>query len=137
MAFRFAAADTQAQGGAAGNSGFFAITRRNHRNFQASLVQAPSRKLLADFFEKGTEHGGCAASDDDDVGLQQIHDVAKPDGEHFDRLEQDFPRQPVARCVRSEEHTSELQSPCNLVCRLLLEKKKKSHLITDLSNVYG
>src|SRR5256885_10504158 len=30
-------------------------------------------------------------------------------------------------CIRkrSEEHTSELQSPCNLVCRLLLEKKKK------------
>src|SRR5256885_7291619 len=27
---------------------------------------------------------------------------------------------------RSEEHTSELQSPCNIVCRLLLEKKKKS-----------
>src|SRR5256885_6418758 len=27
-------------------------------------------------------------------------------------------------CWRSEEHTSELQSPCNLVCRLLLEKKK-------------
>src|SRR5256885_5511749 len=26
--------------------------------------------------------------------------------------------------LRSEEHTSELQSPCNLVCRLLLEKKK-------------
>src|SRR5256885_2726657 len=29
--------------------------------------------------------------------------------------------------VRSEEHTSELQSPCNLVCRLLLEKKKKNY----------
>src|SRR2546426_9090893 len=29
--------------------------------------------------------------------------------------------------ARSEEHTSELQSPCNLVCRLLLEKKKKTH----------
>src|SRR5256885_4929379 len=28
---------------------------------------------------------------------------------------------------RSEEHTSELQSPCNLVCRLLLEKKKQNH----------
>src|SRR2546426_3141771 len=27
--------------------------------------------------------------------------------------------------LRSEEHTSELQSPCNLVCRLLLEKKKQ------------
>src|SRR5256885_13541669 len=30
----------------------------------------------------------------------------------------------AARSGRSEEHTSELQSPCNLVCRLLLEKKK-------------
>src|SRR2546426_6479573 len=28
--------------------------------------------------------------------------------------------------LRSEEHTSELQSPCNLVCRLLLEKKKRT-----------
>src|SRR2546426_5891773 len=33
-------------------------------------------------------------------------------------------RRSVARGARSEEHTSELQSPCNLVCRLLLEKKK-------------
>src|SRR3989454_8876409 len=32
-----------------------------------------------------------------------------------------------ARGERSEEHTSELQSPCNLVCRLLLEKKKKKY----------
>src|SRR2546426_5403193 len=31
---------------------------------------------------------------------------------------------------RSEEHTSELQSPCNLVCRLLLEKKKKKNKST-------
>src|SRR2546426_2423621 len=40
-------------------------------------------------------------------------------------------RQPVKRPTpwRSEEHTSELQSPCNLVCRLLLEKKKEN--ITD------
>src|SRR5437879_9520101 len=41
------------------------------------------------------------------------------------------------RCVlitvnqRSEEHTSELQSPMYLVCRLLLEKKKKNYHITD------
>src|SRR2546426_4749901 len=40
------------------------------------------------------------------VGEKAVHDAA--------------PKQP-----RSEEHTSELQSPCNLVCRLLLEKKKK------------
>src|SRR5256885_7844324 len=32
---------------------------------------------------------------------------------------------------RSEEHTSELQSPCNLVCRLLLEKKKKKKVFTN------
>src|SRR2546426_9265375 len=32
----------------------------------------------------------------------------------------------LIRIWRSEEHTSELQSPCNLVCRLLLEKKKKT-----------
>src|SRR5256885_9549117 len=32
-------------------------------------------------------------------------------------------REPAVLAVRSEEHTSELQSPCNLVCRLLLEKK--------------
>src|SRR5256885_6031557 len=36
-----------------------------------------------------------------------------------------------AAAIRSEEHTSELQSPCNLVCRLLLEKKKK-HKHCDL-----
>src|SRR5256885_10901642 len=40
------------------------------------------------------------------------------------------PAAPLAAGRRSEEHTSELQSPCNLVCRLLLEKKK-TH--TDLS----
>src|SRR2546426_2230059 len=33
------------------------------------------------------------------------------------------------RILRSEEHTSELQSPCNLVCRLLLEKKKKKNTL--------
>src|SRR2546430_6761719 len=36
------------------------------------------------------------------------------------------PRAPVRRWTRSEEHTSELQSQSNLVCRLLLEKKKKT-----------
>src|SRR2546426_2099869 len=39
---------------------------------------------------------------------------------------------------RSEEHTSELQSPCNLVCRLLLEKKKNTQIATDalVNNTY-
>src|SRR2546426_1929362 len=46
---------------------------------------------------------------------------------HRVRLAQAFPRTEqhlTRRAGRSEEHTSELQSPCNLVCRLLLEKKK-------------
>src|SRR2546426_5721116 len=39
----------------------------------------------------------------------------------------DHPEDIVEADPRSEEHTSELQSPCNLVCRLLLEKKKKKN----------
>src|SRR5256885_12149101 len=35
--------------------------------------------------------------------------------------------------IRSEEHTSELQSPCNLVCRLLLEKKKNTKIICTIA----
>src|SRR2546426_3848795 len=45
----------------------------------------------------------------------------------------DCGRSSVWRFNRSEEHTSELQSPCNLVCRLLLEKKKELSL-SDHSN---
>src|SRR5688500_20295678 len=39
------------------------------------------------------------------------------------------------RMARSEEHTSELQSPCNIVCRLLLEKKKKKNIKTCRSKI--
>src|SRR5688500_19383113 len=52
----------------------------------------------------------------DGIRLQNPHST----GEWSGMLEQ-----VIARNERSEEHTSELQSPCNLVCRLLLEKKKK------------
>src|SRR5256885_8422859 len=39
------------------------------------------------------------------------------------------PGEPLLSVQRSEDHTSELQSPCNLVCRLLLEKKKLGKLL--------
>src|SRR2546426_7412819 len=39
--------------------------------------------------------------------------------------------------ARSEEHTSELQSPCNLVCRLLLEKKKKKIYVQYQETLYN
>src|SRR5256885_6237934 len=38
---------------------------------------------------------------------------------------------------RSEEHTSELQSPCNLVCRLLLEKKKNIEESDDFTRLHN
>src|SRR3989454_7755062 len=58
-------------------------------------------------------------------------DLAVPDGRHPVERALEIALQGAAHGVelqpdRSEEHTSELQSPCNLVCRLLLEKKKKS-----------
>src|SRR5256885_10165720 len=54
-------------------------------------------------------------------GLEhQIRVICRPSS---DRTRADW-RYSLAK-ERSEEHTSELQSPCNLVCRLLLEKKKK------------
>src|SRR5256885_9966516 len=46
-------------------------------------------------------------------------EIAVPDGPTLWAV-----RVPAGYHLRSEEHTSELQSPCNLVCRLLLEKKK-------------
>src|SRR2546426_7209769 len=48
-----------------------------------------------------------------------------------------FDKGPVVASLmrRSEEHTSELQSPCNLVCRLLLEKKKKTNTTVTTSTL--
>src|SRR2546426_12433738 len=49
------------------------------------------------------------------------------DDEHFLVFENRIFLVELLEKDRSEEHTSELQSPCNLVCRLLLEKKKKKN----------
>src|SRR2546426_5142379 len=53
------------------------------------------------------------------TGLPGLIDVHT----HMTIYTDETPGEPMLK--RSEEHTSELQSPCNLVCRLLLEKKKK------------
>src|SRR5256885_10806480 len=44
--------------------------------------------------------------------------------------------QQVRLLERSEEHTSELQPPCNLVCRLLLEKKKTTQTLPPPTHIY-
>src|SRR5205807_6705030 len=52
------------------------------------------------------------------LGMKNTHfmnSTGLPDAQHYSTAQDLY---------RSEEHTSELQSPCNLVCRLLLEKKK-------------
>src|SRR2546426_4499646 len=50
------------------------------------------------------------------VGLAELHQIRRVFQAGLDAF------------LRSEEHTSELQSPCNLVCRLLLEKKNNNRL---------
>src|ERR1022692_4251158 len=55
-----------------------------------------------------------------------------PIGATYLRAAAQPPMHRAHRALRSEEHTSELQSPCNLVCRLLLEKKKKTKLFVGI-----
>src|SRR5256885_10060627 len=68
-------------------------------------------------------------ADDSDRGAGKIPDGVREEAELLRPLPLalldivSVREQVAAQCERSEEHTSELQSPCNLVCRLLLEKK--------------
>src|SRR2546427_9338987 len=59
-----------------------------------------------------------------------VHNVCN----HFSRLSTS-PATSISNSWRSEEHTSELQSQSNLVCRLLLEKKKNKHNPTVSPNL--
>src|SRR5256885_11042318 len=90
------------------------------------MIRRPPRSTLFPYTTLFRSHGG--------AHLARVH----PGREAGDR--QALPAPAPARRDgphrgaggRSEEHTSELQSPCNLVCRLLLEKKKKqTQLIVD------
>src|SRR5256885_5422532 len=58
------------------------------------------------------------------VTRQALITVRKDDGLDIGAVVERWDGSPDLAKFRSEEHTSELQSPCNLVCRLLLEKKK-------------
>src|SRR2546426_7043680 len=61
-------------------------------------------------------------------GGEAVHEVRAGRSRRRPEPERPVDVHPGARrLLRSEEHTSELQSPCNLVCRLLLEKKKYSY----------
>src|SRR5256885_2509327 len=88
------------------------------------MIRRPPRSTL---FPYTTLFRSPAAASRLRSGTTAARQSAPPRQSHADR-------RPPGRCPaserwglrrRSEEHTSELQSPCNLVCRLLLEKKKK------------
>src|SRR2546426_8207175 len=101
------------------------------------MIRRPPRSTLFPYttlFRSRAQHdrevllvcGGLGAQIDDHV-VHRSH-RALHQSRLFMRggLEMHASQRPFAS--RSEEHTSELQSPCNLVCRLLLEKKKNDYI---------
>src|SRR5256885_6584599 len=93
------------------------------------MIRRPPRSTLFPYTTLFRSHridAGVAASLIELDGAVKVAVVGDGAGVHA----QLFGLLDEVRNARSEEHTSELQSPCNLVCRLLLEKKK-TLLMTD------
>src|SRR5256885_8390085 len=102
------------------------------------MIRRPPRSTLFPYTTLFRSQSGCGRSTSsleccvtsDPAGTVRVAKVAW-------RVSWDTPS------TRSEEHTSELQSPCNLVCRLLLEKKKKQNvrilvgMNSENSNLYA
>src|SRR5436309_9957713 len=87
------------------------------------MIRRPPRSTLFPYTTLFRSSGGGARRVDPGAGAESVHQAAR-------RIEPDLSVHQSRPRRRSEEHTSELQSRENLVCRLLLEKKK--HLITRL-----
>src|SRR2546426_12733767 len=79
------------------------------------MIRRPPRSTLFPYTTLFRSMNSESFNQGDDAGAQPLRCVRIVQG----HVSADFAE------PRSEEHTSELQSPCNLVCRLLLEKKKK------------
>src|SRR2546426_5935711 len=93
------------------------------------MIRRPPRSTLFPyttlFRSEGDGAGGGAENAGEDVDERGLARPVRPD-DRDELTGADGEAHAVERAeLRSEEHTSELQSPCNLVCRLLLEKKKK------------
>src|SRR2546426_7289641 len=89
------------------------------------MIRRPPRSTLFPYttlFRSRIAHGVSAGQ----PARGRLVGLAEQGREGARRLGGRAPLRRVRRGVRSEEHTSELQSPCNLVCRLLLEKKKNN-----------
>src|SRR5256885_10537778 len=90
------------------------------------MIRRPPRSTLFPYTTLFRSLDAAAARDPavDRRGDDQQADRRRTEDSHQDRRVASDALDEAARHSRSEEHTSELQSPCNLVCRLLLEKKK-------------
>src|SRR2546426_7051718 len=88
------------------------------------MIRRPPRSTLFPYTTLFRSLGNhLAAGEDRDIGEHLLAPVAEPRGLHGADLEGAAQLVDHQRGQRSEEHTSELQSPCNLVCRLLLATK--------------
>src|SRR5690348_17388407 len=87
------------------------------------MIRRPPRSTLFPYTTL-FRSGGRPASTDQRLPRHALRDLSVPAGGRVRRSKAAHPAQDATR-TRSEEHTSELQSPVHLVCRLLLEKKKK------------
>src|SRR5256885_5940127 len=100
------------------------------KNKTATLVTSENEALLVDAgFTRADGHRLAAAVLDSGRQLTTVV-ISHADPDFYFGAEVIADAFPGARflATRSEEHTSELQSPCNLVCRLLLEKQKLNTL---------
>src|SRR2546426_7830657 len=101
------------------------ISRRPNNRASRDKAPAPRQMTATAITADNTAVIGVASGPTLDFGnkektlLTPIIAATKPTGRVRNPI---MSKKPTAR---SEEHTSELQSPCNLVCRLLLEKKKR------------
>src|SRR5256885_7424089 len=93
---------------------FFLMIRRPPRStlFPYTTLFRSDRYTLAEYHERIGQIAVCRTAVVQDAGHMLHHDQPADVAGLIEQF------------LRSEEHTSELQSPCNLVCRLLLEKKK-------------
>src|SRR2546426_3437454 len=93
------------------------------------MIRRPPRSTLFPYTTLFRSHTAHATEAEAEAEARKILGV-------YRRFQEDWMAMPVLT-GRSEEHTSELQSPCNLVCRLLLEKKKreKPPLAVDLNGL--
>src|SRR5688500_12401838 len=89
----------------------------NENNFGLYTIVIGAQTLHATGYAMGIQRDGAVGTGDPDRDAAVIAHFGDGASSQGDVNE-----------ARSEEHTSELQSPCNLVCRLLLEKKKKTKI---------